>query len=60
MRAVIITGSGEKAFAAGADISEMKDLTPVEMHRFCQSSLYVYSQIENMKKPTIAAVNGLA
>ncbi|MCL6638258.1 MAG: enoyl-CoA hydratase/isomerase family protein [Firmicutes bacterium] len=60
VRAVILTGSGEKAFAAGADISEMKDLTPVEMYRFCQASLNTGSRIENMKKPTIAAINGLA
>ncbi|AGL00069.1 enoyl-CoA hydratase/isomerase family protein [Desulfoscipio gibsoniae] len=60
VRAVIITGSGEKAFAAGADISEMKNLTSVEMYRFCQVSLHTSNQIENMKKPTIAAINGLA
>ncbi|AGL00036.1 enoyl-CoA hydratase/isomerase family protein [Desulfoscipio gibsoniae] len=60
VRAVIITGSGEKAFAAGADISEIKDLTPVEMYRFCLVSLHTCSQIENIKKPVIAAINGLA
>lgn len=60
VRAVIITGAGEKAFAAGADINEMKDLTPVEMHRFCRASTLAYSAIENIGKPTIAAVNGLA
>ncbi len=60
VRAVIITGSGEKAFAAGADINEMKDLGPVEMHCFCKVSTQAYSAVENMGKPTIAAVNGLA
>jgi enoyl-CoA hydratase len=60
VRVVIITGSGDKAFAAGADISEMKDLTPVEVHKFCQGSLRTCTQIENMQKPTIAAINGLA
>lgn len=60
VRAVIITGSGEKAFAAGADINEMKDLTPVEMYGFCQASTAAYNAIENLSKPTIAAVNGLA
>ncbi|MCL6449308.1 MAG: enoyl-CoA hydratase/isomerase family protein [Armatimonadetes bacterium] len=60
VRAVIITGSGEKAFAAGADISEMKDLTPVEMYQFGRVSLETYNLVENMSKPTIAAVNGLA
>lgn len=60
VRAVIITGSGEKAFSAGADISEMKDLTPVEVYSFCQVALQTGMKIENMKKPTIAAINGLA
>lgn len=60
VKAVIITGSGEKAFAAGADISEMKDLTPVEMYRFCQVSSAACNAVESMKKPTVAAVNGLA
>lgn len=60
VRAVVITGAGEKAFAAGADINEMKDLTPVEMHHFCRASTLAYSAIENIGKPTIAAINGLA
>ncbi|MFZ5646877.1 MAG: enoyl-CoA hydratase/isomerase family protein [Bacillota bacterium] len=60
VRAVIITGSGEKAFSAGADISEMKDLTPVEVYNFCQVAFHTGMKIENMKKPTIAAINGLA
>lgn len=60
VRAVIITGAGEKAFAAGADIAEMKDLSPVEMYKFTQLSLAAFNKLENMKTPTIAAVNGLA
>ncbi len=58
-RAVIITGAGEKAFAAGADINEMKNLTPVEMYHFCRVSTNTYNAIENLGKPTIAALNGL-
>ncbi|MDD3653877.1 MAG: enoyl-CoA hydratase-related protein [Desulfotomaculaceae bacterium] len=60
VRVVIITGSGEKAFAAGVDINEMKDMTPLEAHHFCKVSGNAFSLIENMSKPTIAAVNGLA
>ncbi|MCL6477448.1 MAG: enoyl-CoA hydratase/isomerase family protein [Peptococcaceae bacterium] len=60
VRAVIITGAGEKAFSAGADISEMKDLTPVEACNFAMGALKTGLLIENMKKPVIAAINGLA
>jgi len=60
VRAVVITGSGEKAFAAGVDITEMKDLTPVEAHHFCKTAGSAFDMIENMSKPTIAAVKGLA
>jgi len=60
VRAIVITGAGEKAFAAGVDISEMKDMNPLEVHHFCKISGNTFSLIENMDKPTIAAVNGLA
>lgn len=59
VKVVIITGAGEKALAAGADITEMATLTPVEVHTFCQSSLVAFSKIESLGKPVIAAVNGL-
>ncbi len=60
VKAVIITGQGEKAFAAGADITEMANLTPVEAYEFCQVSRIALEKIENLAKPVIAAVNGLA
>lgn len=60
VKAVIITGSGNKAFAAGADISEMAKLTPVEVYYFCQVSRVAFEKIENLGKPVIAAINGLA
>ncbi|MDY0187234.1 MAG: enoyl-CoA hydratase [Syntrophus sp. (in: bacteria)] len=60
VRVVIITGSGDKAFVAGADINEMKDLTPVAMYKFCQVSGSAFRALENICKPTIAAINGLA
>lgn len=60
IKAVIISGSGDKAFAAGADITEMVNLTPVEAYTFCQVSRIALAKIENMNKPVIAAINGLA
>lgn len=60
IKAVIITGAGEKAFAAGADIAEMVQLTPVEAYAFCHLTREAYEQIEKLGKPVIAAVNGLA
>ncbi|MHB1406757.1 MAG: enoyl-CoA hydratase/isomerase family protein [Desulfitobacteriaceae bacterium] len=60
VKAVIITGSGEKALAAGADITEMVNLSPVEAYAFCQVSRTAFEKIENLRKPVIAAVNGLA
>ena len=59
VKVVIITGAGEKALAAGADITEMANLTPVEVHTFCQNSLIAFSKIENLGKPVIASINGL-
>lgn len=60
VRAVIITGSGNKAFAAGADVTEMANLTPVEVYSFCQVSRVAFEKIENLGKPVIAAISGLA
>ncbi len=57
---VIITGVGEKAFVAGADIKEMKDMTPLEARKFMHFGQGVFSDIDNLPKPTIAAVNGYA
>jgi enoyl-CoA hydratase len=60
VKAVIITGAGDRAFSAGADIKEMALLTPVELYTFCQASLTAFTRLENLGKPVIAAVNGLA
>jgi enoyl-CoA hydratase len=57
---VIITGSGERAFVAGADIKEMRDMTPLEARRFMLYGQSVFNVISNLPKPTIAAVNGFA
>lgn len=56
---VIITGEG-KAFVAGADISEMKDLNSIQGREFGILGNKVFRKIETLKKPVIAAVNGFA
>lgn len=56
---LIITGAG-KSFVAGADIGEMKDCTAVAGKAFSEFGNSVFLQIENLKKPVIAAVNGYA
>lgn len=57
IRVVIITGAGEKAFIAGADIGEFKGRTPVDQFRVMTGS-NVFEAVENFNKPVIAAING--
>lgn len=57
-RVVIITGAGSKAFIAGADISELAGLTPVESLEFSRFGQALMTRIERLGKPVIAAVNG--
>jgi enoyl-CoA hydratase len=57
---VIVTGSGEKAFVAGADISELNKLDMLEGKKFSEFGQTVFSYIEDYDKPVIAAVNGFA
>ncbi len=59
-RALIITGEGEKAFVAGADIGEMRDLGPDEAADFARRGQAVFRAIEELPIPVIAAVNGYA
>lgn len=58
--AVIITGAGDKAFVAGADITEMKDLNTIEGRRFSILGNKVFRRLENLEKPVIAAIPGFA
>ena len=58
-KAVILTGAG-RAFVAGADISQMVNLTGIEGHNMMARGAEVMDYIENVKKPVIAAVNGFA
>ncbi len=60
IKGVIITGAGEKAFVAGADISEIADLSEVNARKFAESGQEVFASIENCHKPVIALVNGFA
>jgi len=60
VRVIIITGAGEKAFVAGADISYMQTITPLEAKEFARYGQGVLSKIENLSKPVIAAINGFA
>ena len=58
--AVIITGSGDKAFVAGADINELSVQTPASGKEFASGGQHVLTMIENLGKPVIAAINGFA
>lgn len=58
--AVVISGAGEKAFVAGADIGELATLGPVEAKAFSRRGQAVFDRIENLGKPVVAAVNGFA
>src|SRR4029079_10190970 len=60
VRAVIVTGAGDKAFVAGADIAEMVEMTPVHAHAFSEMGGALGASIEGSAKPWIAAVNGFA
>src|SRR5512133_1183498 len=60
VKAVVLTGAGEKAFVAGADIKEMMPMTSYEGHQFGRKGQRVMLLIEKMAKPVIAAVNGYA
>jgi enoyl-CoA hydratase/carnithine racemase len=57
---VILTGAGERAFAAGADIAEIANNTPVEAEEGTRRGQAVTDLIENLRKPVVAAVNGFA
>ncbi|ALN92230.1 enoyl-CoA hydratase/isomerase family protein [Lysobacter gummosus] len=60
VRAVVLTGAGPKAFVAGADISEMNALTPVQGRDFSLRGQKLMRRIEKMPKPVIAMINGFA
>jgi len=60
VRVLIITGEGEKAFVAGADIGQFPTITPDEAKQLSLRGQEIFQQIEDLGKPVIAAVNGFA
>ena len=57
---VVVTGSGEKAFIAGADIAEMQSMSAIEGREIARLGQSVFSKLENLPQPVIAAINGFA
>ncbi|MBK9385130.1 MAG: enoyl-CoA hydratase/isomerase family protein [Planctomycetes bacterium] len=60
VKGVILTGAGEKAFVAGADISELAQQTPIEGQRNAKRGQELLDRIDRLGKPVIAAINGFA
>ena len=60
VRVVILTGAGEKAFVAGADIGELSQHTPVSAKEYTHQGQAILDAIENLGKPVIACINGFA
>jgi enoyl-CoA hydratase len=60
IRGVILTGAGEKAFVAGADISEFKELNEMNARKFAEEGQEIFDLIENCHTPVIAVINGFA
>jgi len=60
VKGVIVTGAGDKAFVAGADISELAGLSPLDARALARHGQRVFDRIEGLGKPVIAAINGFA
>ena len=60
IRGLIVTGSGEKAFVAGADIAELAKATPIDARALALRGQRVFDRLERVRGPVIAAVNGFA
>jgi enoyl-CoA hydratase/carnithine racemase len=60
VRVVIVTGAGDRAFCAGADLKERATLSPIQVKEFIFTIRNLFTSIEQLPKPVIAAVNGIA
>jgi enoyl-CoA hydratase/carnithine racemase len=60
VRAVVVTGAGDKAFSAGADLKERATLSPDEVRQFLATIRDTFTLVERMPQPVLAAINGLA
>jgi enoyl-CoA hydratase len=60
IKALILTGAGEKAFVAGADISELAHVAAFEAERLSRRGQEIFRLLETMRKPSVAAINGFA
>ena len=60
INSIVITGSGDKSFVAGADIAEMEKFTPLEAAEYSNKGINLFNRIETYPKPVIAAINGYA
>jgi 3-hydroxypropionyl-coenzyme A dehydratase len=60
IKAIIITGAGERSFCAGADIAYMVNIDPMKAEKYASSAQAVLNKIEKIDKPVIAAINGFA
>ncbi len=60
VRVVIVTGAGEKAFCAGADLKERRTMSDEQVRLFIQTIRDAFSEVEHLPKPVIAAINGVA
>ena len=60
IKTVVITGAGERSFCAGADISYMVNIDPMQAEKYATSAQDVINKVDRLEKPVIAAVNGFA
>jgi enoyl-CoA hydratase/carnithine racemase len=60
IKVVVITGEGEKSFSAGGDIKEFSSLQGNEIDRWIEDGNHIFNQLERIKKPTVALINGYA
>jgi enoyl-CoA hydratase len=60
VKAVILTGAGEKAFIAGADIGELAEVDAIDAERTSRHGQQIFRSLETMRKPSVAAINGYA